>query len=92
MPSKKKAGGRYVCDQSPFYKLRSKTRLASILKIAPSELIAHVKSANSDYSEFDIIGAGGPKRKKRHIEEPKPKLRRIHKRIETLLRVKPKVS
>ncbi|WP_447969853.1 reverse transcriptase family protein [Nitrospira sp. M1] len=85
MPSKKKAGGRYVCDQSPFYKLRSKARLASILEIAPSELKAHLKSADNDYSEFDITDPTKPNKKKRHIEEPKPKLRRIHKRIEKLL-------
>lgn len=85
IPSKNQAGGRYVCNQSPFYKLRSKARLASILNITPSELKAHLKSANNDYSEFDIIGSVSPKPKKRHIEEPKPKLRRIHKRIELLL-------
>lgn len=82
MASKKKAGARYFCDQSPFYKLRSKARLTSILKISSSELKAHLQSANSDYSEFDLTDSNG---KKRHIEEPKPKLKRIHKRIEILL-------
>ncbi len=85
MPFKKKSGGRYACDQSPFYKLRSKARLASILEIAPSELKAHLKSTENNYSEFDITDPTKPNKKKRHIEEPKPKLRRIHKRIEKLL-------
>ncbi len=85
MPSKKKVIGRYVCDQSPFYKLRSKALLASILEIAPSELKAHLKSADNDYSEFDITDPTKPNKKKRHIEEPKPQLRKIHKRIEKLL-------
>lgn len=82
VPLKNKTGGRYSFDQSPFYKLRSKARLASILKITPSELKAHLQTSNSDYSEFDLTNPSG---KKRHIEEPKPKLKRIHKRIENLL-------
>lgn len=85
MSSRKKTGGRYVYDQSPFYKLRSKTRLAAILEISPSELKAHLKSTENDYSEFDITDKKKPNKKKRHIEEPKPELRRIHKRIERLL-------
>lgn len=82
MPSKKKTERQYFFDQSPFYKLRSKARLASILKISCFELKSHLKTAESDYSEFDLTNPNG---KKRHIEEPKPKLKRIHKRIENLL-------
>ena len=79
--SKKKSGGRYSFDQSPFYKLRSKARLASILKLSLSELKAQLQTVESAYSEFDLTNSSG---KKRRIEEPKPKLKRIHKRIEDL--------
>ena len=80
--SRKKIGARYVCDQSPFYKLRSKVRLASILKIIPSELKTRLQCAKRDYSEFDLTNPNG---KKRHIEVPKTKLYQSHKRIEILL-------
>ena len=82
VPSKKRNGGRYSFDQSPFYKLRSKARLASILKISLSELKAQFQTVDDDYFEFDLANSNG---KKRHIEEPKPRLKRIHKRIENLL-------
>ncbi len=82
MLSKKNSGGRYLCDQSPFYKLQTKARLASILHLDLPELKTHLKSANSDYYEFDLPNAKG---KKRHIEVPKPRLFQTHKRIENLL-------
>lgn len=81
LPSKKKSG-RYSFDQSPFYKLRSKARLASILKISLSELKSQLETVDGDYFKFDLTNSKG---KKRRIEEPKPKLKRIHKRIEDLL-------
>lgn len=80
--SRKKNGPRYLCDQSPFYKLRSKSRLAYILKLSISEFKTHLQSSLLDYSEFDITNPSG---KVRHIEVPKPRLFNIHKRIENLL-------
>ena len=82
MLSKKKSGGRYFCDQSPFYKLQTKARLAFILNISLLELKTFLQSSNSSYYEFDLTN---PKGKKRHIEVPKPRLFQTHKRIENLL-------
>lgn len=77
---------RHSLDQSPFYKLKSKARLSLILQAPQKELRFHSTSLTG-YAEFDLISDKG---KKRHIQTPKPALRRIHNRIEDLLsRIEP---
>lgn len=67
----------YSIDQSPFFKMRSKKRLASLLKISIDELERLTAGAQL-YTEWDE-----PKKKggTRHIENPRPALKRVQRRI-----------
>lgn len=72
----------YPLNQSPFYKVTSPRKLAEILNIDLrdlQELLDH-KHANFNLYERDKPGGG-----KRQIEEPKPRLQALHKRVCKLL-------
>lgn len=81
----KKVKKSYPLHQSPFFKLNSKRKLAELLFLSnEKKLIKLASNASSLYIEEDR-----PSKKKgklRHIEEPKRNLKRIHKRIESLLK------
>jgi len=73
----------YKLDQSPFYCLQSKAKLATLLGVSRSRLIQLARS-ESLYIEKEIIH---PRRKKsRLVEKPKYELKLIQKRIEGLLK------
>ncbi len=67
-------------DQSPFYRLQSKKKLASILYVSTVEL-SKLLSKDDLYQEIDIIQGS----KTRRIEKPVYDLKRLQKRIATLL-------
>jgi reverse transcriptase-like protein len=71
----------YALHQSPFYKLRSRRRLAEILFITPRQL-RHLTKVENRYNEWD---AEDKKGKLRHIEDPKPALKAIHRRVARVL-------
>lgn len=74
---------QYNLDQSPFYCLHSKRKLANILGINLSKLRKLTQLENL-YIEQDKVD---PKRDKpRHVEEPRPELKRVQKRIDKLLK------
>lgn len=73
----------YELSQSPFYCLRKKINLASLLNLSFAQLKSLTQSENL-YIERDRFD--DKKGKMRHEEEPKPKLKQIHKRIENLLK------
>lgn len=70
----------YPLDQSPFYRLQSKKKLASILYVSTVEL-SKLLSEDNLYQEIDIIQGA----KSRRIEKPAHDLKLIQKRIATLL-------
>ncbi|MCC1498314.1 reverse transcriptase family protein [Alcanivorax sp. 1008] len=69
----------YPLQDSPFYKLSSKTRLASLLGSTPKELKSLV--GNDNYHCFTQTKKGKP----RLIQEPLPHLDKIHSRVASLL-------
>ncbi|MDV2995420.1 MAG: hypothetical protein N4J56_005074 [Chroococcidiopsis sp. SAG 2025] len=73
---------QYHLNQSPFYCLQSKKKLANLLEISLTKL---KKLAQSEklYIEQDKVDL--KRGKVRHIEEPRPELKRVQKRIEQLL-------
>jgi retron-type reverse transcriptase len=71
----------YDINQSPFYYLRSKKKLASLLYISESGLKILTQIENL-YLERDLKSHTG---KIRHIEEPKRKLKFVQKRIQVIL-------
>ena len=73
---------QYFLNQSPLYCLRSKKKLANILFVSFDKLIA-LTSTNELYLERERFDK--KKKKNLHIKEPKPALKRIHKRIKILL-------
>ena len=70
----------YPIDQCALYKLRNKRRLAHLLGLTWSELQALLARADN-YRCFDIVEG----EKRRPVEEPKPHLKRLHKRLFELL-------
>lgn len=71
----------YSNNQSPFYKLKCKAKLASLLQIELSILKKIIKNNDKNYYVY-------PKKvgnKIRTIEEPKAQLRILHERIRKLL-------
>lgn len=80
MPRSKQAG--YELNQSPFYCLRSKTKLAKLLRVSQSKLDVLTRSEEL-YIERDYFDH--KKGKSRRVEEPKPALKYVQKRIEDLL-------
>jgi retron-type reverse transcriptase len=76
-------GSRYELDQSPFYCLQSKAKLAEILQINLHSLKELTRSDNLYIEKEHHDKKTG---KNRLLEEPKPALKLIHKRIEDLLK------
>lgn len=75
---------RYTVDQSPFYKLQSKKKLADLLGTDVSSLKFLVANADQEYKEFDLV------EKSRHICKPVGYREAIHKRVSDLLcRIEP---
>ena len=72
----------YEINQSPFYCLRSKKRLAKLLHVS-LETIKIVTRSEDLYREREVQLKTG---KIRGVEEPKPILKRLQKRIEELLK------
>jgi retron-type reverse transcriptase len=70
----------YPLDQSPFYCLHSKKKLAGILYVSTVQL-SKLLSKDNLYQEIDIIQGLKPRR----IEKPAHDLKKLQKRIATLL-------
>lgn len=81
MSRSKQAG--YELNQSPFYCLRSKAKLARILRIRQDRLDILARSEEL-YIERDFFDQ--KRGKSRLVEEPKPVLKCLQKRIENLLK------
>ena len=71
---------QYPPNQSIFYRLRNKSKLAKLFSLAPKELIALSKQPT--YSSFIKETPG---KKSRLIEQPVGQLEGVHKRVQTLL-------
>lgn len=85
--------GLYDINQCALYKLGSKARLAQLLGVPKARLLALARSVEN-YRVFtlpqEICQFTGKVRKERLVQEPKPELRRVHERIQTLLsRIRP---
>lgn len=74
---------RYVLNQSPFYKLQTKRKLAAILNINLQELDYFSKNSHSLYVEWDEVNENTGKT--RRIQNPKQELKKIQKRIASIL-------
>ncbi len=72
----------YPIHQSPLYRLTTRRKLASLLKITPSELEALARAKIENYKCFYRETKPG---KARWIEWPNPPLRKVQKRITALL-------
>lgn len=82
-PSKHKL---YSIDQSPLYKLQTRRKLASLFDLSLNELERLAKRPDN----YRIFIIGKDKSKPRQVEEPKPHLERIHRRLFNLLtRIEP---
>ncbi|MGX9190410.1 reverse transcriptase family protein [Stenotrophomonas sp. Ker107b] len=87
--TKKKQGCYLVC-QSPLYKVTSKRKLADILKISVKDL-RFLASLTDNYRHWELpqkrqeILAGLPEKKPRVIQQPKPLLDAVHRRLAQLL-------
>jgi hypothetical protein len=68
--------------QSPLHKLGNHRRLAAILRVDSKTLRRLARIGGTGYSEWDEISETG---KTRHIENPKPGLKRAQARLATLL-------
>ncbi|WP_288929237.1 reverse transcriptase family protein [uncultured Maritimibacter sp.] len=66
---------RYPVSQSPLFKLSSPRRLAKVLGLEEQEL-EELANRSDNYKRFKV-----GKTKKRDVQEPKEKLRAVHKRI-----------
>lgn len=74
---------KYKLDQSPFYCLQSKKELARLLCLSLSKL-QELTLSKDLYTEKQIFDS--QRNKSRLVEEPKPELKRVQKRIEELLK------
>lgn len=87
--TKRKLDNDIPVNQCGIYKIGSPKRLAALLKVDVGELNA-LLSGSCNYRLFEIAQSVNPftgkVRKKRAVQEPKPKLRRLHNRLLTLLR------
>ena len=75
------ASKHYPLHQSPFFKLRSKARLARLLRV-PTRELKQLTAGPANYQEWDVVT---PKGKVRHIENPNPRLKAVHRRLAKLL-------
>ena len=78
MPTKRSC---HALNQSPFYKLNNRSRLARIIGVKPGEL-RQLEKAGCVYKEFDIPKPDGGSR---HVESPARPLKRVQLRIARLL-------
>lgn len=72
----------YRLDQSPLYKLGSRSKLAALLGVSSKELRA-LSSGNALYTEFDIPKKSGIG--VRHVENPCKALKRLQARLARIL-------
>lgn len=72
----------YPIEDSPFFKLSSRSRLARLLNISNKDLRKLSKSAPTAYSEFDRIKKNGGKRR---VENPARPLKLVQARVARLL-------
>jgi RNA-directed DNA polymerase len=89
-PEAKYPRARYDIDQSPFYKLCSRRKLAALLRVRPRELLRLVRAPDTTlYKRVQIFKKGLPVLTKdgrsRLAEVPVPRLRRVHQRLLNLL-------
>lgn len=81
---------RYPLNQSPFYKLQSRKKLADLLRVTVQYLDQMAVAQDSLYTKFPKTIERDGKTKVRDIEYPKAKLRVIQKRLVGLLdRIQP---
>ena len=84
MPAKRKS---YPLHQSRFFKLRTRKKLAELLKLTPSDLRKLAAAADGLYSEFDVPKKSGGQR---GVENPRRDLKLVQRTIARLLaRVSP---
>jgi hypothetical protein len=82
--------GRYALDQSPLYKVTSKRKLAALLQVSVRDL-QFLASLSDNYRAWTLpqkrqeVLAGMPAKKPRSIQQPKPLLDAVHRRISALL-------
>lgn len=72
----------YPLDQSPLFKLRSRSRLAALLGVSDTELRA-LSVGDALYSEFDIPKKSGTG--VRHVENPCRALKRVQAKLAKIL-------
>jgi retron-type reverse transcriptase len=72
----------YSLDQSPFYMMRAKSKLAKILGLAPAELRRLSNAAENLYTEFEVPKKSGGTRQ---VENPNRQLKLVQARIARLL-------
>lgn len=86
---KRKPDNQIPINQCRLYKVTSPKRLAEVLNLDMTGLL-ELLNCSTNYRFFDIPLSINPftgkSRKKRSVQEPKQKLRRVHKRILLLLR------
>ena len=81
---------RYPLNQSRFFRLESRAKLAALLEIPLSDLNTMATQQDSLYKCFPKKIEKDGKTKERWVERPQPELRRIQRRIVTLLdRIQP---
>lgn len=69
---------RYPLHQSPFYKMRSRRKLAALLGIDAPRLKSLANSADCFYREFNVSKKAGGKR---GVESPTEELKKIQRKI-----------
>lgn len=73
----------YALQASPLYRIGTKKDLAEILAVTPSELRALQKLGDDGY--IKRMSKPKPGKKAREVQDPKPKLKAIHKRLNRLM-------
>lgn len=86
---KRKPDNALPIDQCALYMVGSPKRLASVLKLDVAELESLLASV-TNYKKFDVAQSANPftgkTRKKRSVQEPKSRLRKLHVRLLSLMR------
>jgi len=72
----------YPLNQSPLYKLKSRRKLAALFNITLKEL----ESLANRPDNYRVFTIGKAANKPRQVEEPKPYIERLHRRLFNLLR------
>jgi hypothetical protein len=72
----------YPADQSPLFRLRSKRRLAKLLRVDLPELRRLARQSDTLYTEFEVDKKSGGKR---GVENPRRALKLVQARISRLL-------